>query len=68
MIIRRVYDVLREAEDSDHIRISKKYGKLSNVIASGEWYYDCILELGDKEVISFEYDNTGDVAIWNILI
>lgn len=68
MIARRVMDVIRHAEDCDFIRVRKMCGRTSHVVARGEWYSDDILEVGDKRVISWEYDNSGERAIWNILI
>lgn len=66
MKIKFVRDVIRKAEDCDHIRIRTLCGNMARVIASGEWYCDCILDKGDKVVKSYSYDES--CAVWDILI
>lgn len=60
----KVYDVLEHVEDCDHVRIIKN----GRCIASGQWFMDCILNYGDRAVRGVDYDNSGDIDIWNIEI
>lgn len=62
----KVYDVLRECEDTDHVRIIYN----DRLVTSGSWYMDNILNMGAKSVAKVDYDNTSisGFDIWNIYL
>lgn len=62
----KVYDVLLECEDTDHVRIIYN----GRIVTSGSWYMDNILSMGEKSVAKVDYDNTSisGFDIWNIYL
>lgn len=62
----RVYDVLKECEDSDLIRIIYN----DRLIASGNWYMDNILNMGEKLVAKVDQGSStsGKFDIWTVVL
>ncbi len=59
----RVYDVIRKAADTDTIVIRDQQSRL---LATGKWFIDWILDMGDKAVVNVEYKS--EVAKWYVIV